>query len=142
GRGSRRAAMSSWSAAIGAAAWSRFSTGSGSRSRTTRDGHADVRTRAGRGHPALPPPRRPADRGRDRRLHVRRLRRGRRRGERPASHDRLLRPRRGHPHAAHRSEEHTSELQSRFDLVCRLLLEKKKKKTNKYYTQLTDTTIY
>src|SRR5699024_6582206 len=27
-----------------------------------------------------------------------------------------------------RSEEHTSELQSRFDLVCRLLLEKKKKK--------------
>src|SRR5207249_5937459 len=30
----------------------------------------------------------------------------------------------------HRSEEHTSELQSRFDLVCRLLLEKKKKKNN------------
>src|SRR5207249_6281990 len=29
-----------------------------------------------------------------------------------------------------RSEEHTSELQSRFDLVCRLLLEKKKKKLN------------
>src|SRR5207249_8274235 len=29
---------------------------------------------------------------------------------------------------ARRSEEHTSELQSRFDLVCRLLLEKKKKK--------------
>src|SRR5438067_10271108 len=29
------------------------------------------------------------------------------------------------PHAS-RSEEHTSELQSRFDLVCRLLLEKKK----------------
>src|SRR5437868_9329602 len=28
-----------------------------------------------------------------------------------------------------RSEEHTSELQSRFDLVCRLLLEKKKKHT-------------
>src|SRR2546428_3159587 len=28
----------------------------------------------------------------------------------------------------HRSEEHTSELQSRSDLVCRLLLEKKKKK--------------
>src|SRR2546421_8498419 len=27
-----------------------------------------------------------------------------------------------------RSEEHTSELQSRSDLVCRLLLEKKKKK--------------
>src|SRR6266576_3348075 len=30
------------------------------------------------------------------------------------------------PHAT-RSEEHTSELQSRRDLVCRLLLEKKKK---------------
>src|SRR5699024_11939765 len=28
-----------------------------------------------------------------------------------------------------RSEEHTSELQSRFDLVCRLLLEKKKKES-------------
>src|SRR5207249_10943881 len=27
-----------------------------------------------------------------------------------------------------RSEEHTSELQSRFDLVCRLLLEKKKER--------------
>src|SRR5699024_12233603 len=27
---------------------------------------------------------------------------------------------------SNRSEEHTSELQSRFDLVCRLLLEKKK----------------
>src|SRR5207249_7485587 len=30
-----------------------------------------------------------------------------------------------------RSEEHTSELQSRFDLVCRLLLEKKKEDHNK-----------
>src|SRR5438105_9968573 len=30
--------------------------------------------------------------------------------------------------AIKRSEEHTSELQSRVDLVCRLLLEKKKKK--------------
>src|SRR5206468_11209596 len=30
--------------------------------------------------------------------------------------------------SATRSEEHTSELQSRSDLVCRLLLEKKKKK--------------
>src|SRR5699024_12101337 len=29
--------------------------------------------------------------------------------------------------ACSRSEEHTSELQSRFDLVCRLLLEKKKR---------------
>src|SRR5437867_6316574 len=30
-----------------------------------------------------------------------------------------------------RSEEHTSELQSPYDLVCRLLLEKKKEKKNK-----------
>src|SRR5699024_12650584 len=33
-----------------------------------------------------------------------------------------------HINIKNRSEEHTSELQSRFDLVCRLLLEKKKKK--------------
>src|SRR5699024_11451698 len=33
--------------------------------------------------------------------------------------------------SAMRSEEHTSELQSRFDLVCRLLLEKKKKDSNR-----------
>src|SRR5437868_11818020 len=32
----------------------------------------------------------------------------------------------GVPPIDKRSEEHTSELQSRFDLVCRLLLEKKK----------------
>src|SRR2546421_8641783 len=31
---------------------------------------------------------------------------------------------------SNRSEEHTSELQSRSDLVCRLLLEKKKKQRN------------
>src|SRR6478672_13073135 len=35
----------------------------------------------------------------------------------------------GPPRRDRRSEEHTSELQSRSDLVCRLLLEKKKKKT-------------
>src|SRR5438132_9062143 len=34
----------------------------------------------------------------------------------------------GHRGPAARSEEHTSELQSHSDLVCRLLLEKKKKK--------------
>src|SRR5437588_5048790 len=34
-----------------------------------------------------------------------------------------------------RSEEHTSELQSHSDLVCRLLLEKKKKKTEITYTK-------
>src|SRR5437867_12968220 len=33
-----------------------------------------------------------------------------------------------------RSEEHTSELQSPYDLVCRLLLEKKKKQTKYKYT--------
>src|SRR5207248_9234617 len=33
-----------------------------------------------------------------------------------------------------RSEEHTSELQSPYDLVCRLLLEKKKKKQRKQKT--------
>src|SRR6266705_6591541 len=32
-----------------------------------------------------------------------------------------------------RSEEHTSELQSPYDIVCRLLLEKKKKHTLKIY---------
>src|ERR1039457_7469750 len=32
-----------------------------------------------------------------------------------------------HPEGVHRSEEHTSELQSPCNLVCRLLLEKKKK---------------
>src|SRR3712207_8201253 len=36
---------------------------------------------------------------------------------------------RGNPPATPRSEEHTSELQSRQYLVCRLLLEKKKKNT-------------
>src|SRR4051812_49987284 len=48
------------------------------------------------------------------------------------------RPRRAHqptapdrrPHLGQRSEEHTSELQSHVNLVCRLLLEKKKKKTS------------
>src|SRR5207248_11191641 len=34
-----------------------------------------------------------------------------------------------------RSEEHTSELQSPYDLVCRLLLEKKKKKEVEYTTR-------
>src|SRR5437868_15444511 len=35
-----------------------------------------------------------------------------------------------------RSEEHTSELQSRFDLVCRLLLEKKKKKKKRIILEI------
>src|SRR5438874_10401802 len=42
-----------------------------------------------------------------------------------------------------RSEEHTSELQSRRDLVCRLLLEKKKKteKKEQFAQQITHITI-
>src|SRR5205807_2717894 len=38
----------------------------------------------------------------------------------------------GPPARFNRSEEHTSELQSPCNLVCRLLLEKKKKKQNHY----------
>src|SRR5450432_4281669 len=37
-------------------------------------------------------------------------------------------------HFEKRSEEHTSELQSRSDLVCRLLLEKKKKSLEENYS--------
>src|SRR2546427_7271471 len=40
------------------------------------------------------------------------------------------RQRRGPPDCGVRSEEHTSELQSQSNLVCRLLLEKKKKTKN------------
>src|SRR5437764_5991193 len=39
------------------------------------------------------------------------------------------------PNGVKRSEEHTSELQSPMYLVCRLLLEKKKKKHNSLKTQ-------
>src|SRR5260370_3019208 len=38
-----------------------------------------------------------------------------------------------------RSEEHTSELQSHLNLVCRLLLEKKKNKRDVNYTHYPDT---
>src|SRR2546422_8254225 len=45
-------------------------------------------------------------------------------------------PRNAEPEPAdQRSEEHTSELQSRLHLVCRLLLEKKKKHLNHRQTQ-------
>src|SRR5437870_10917850 len=61
-------------------------------------------------------------------------------------------PKPGWPHwrrARRRSEEHTSELQSRGHLVCRLLLEKKKKHstqdasrtTQTFYSLTRDTTI-
>src|SRR5258708_26018335 len=39
-------------------------------------------------------------------------------------------------HRSTRSEEHTSELQSPDHLVCRLLLEKKKKNTQQRYTSI------
>src|SRR5712675_3315505 len=51
---------------------------------------------------------------------------------RPGPGHRRIRPGgRGPRPAAARSEEHTSELQSRLHLVCRLLLEKKKKKKHR-----------
>src|SRR5438132_2567713 len=40
----------------------------------------------------------------------------------------------------YRSEEHTSELQSHSDLVCRLLLEKKKSRKNKRHAGVTRVT--
>src|SRR5260370_25797599 len=54
-------------------------------------------------------------------------------GSRPSGP--TLRPR-NRSTSRRRSEEHTSELQSHLNLVCRLLLEKKKKRHNKRYTQL------
>src|SRR5437660_6332243 len=53
--------------------------------------------------------------------------------DRVAREDHPLNPRPAHAgdQPASRSEEHTSELQSRGHLVCRLLLEKKKKKKHK-----------
>src|SRR2546428_4293847 len=50
---------------------------------------------------------------------------GKTRKKRKPSNKAIIRRRRPGPHYQ-RSEEHTSELQSRSDLVCRLLLEKKK----------------
>src|SRR5207247_5789371 len=41
-----------------------------------------------------------------------------------------------HSGCRRRSEEHTSELQSRVDLVCRLLLEKKKRKDTESVTYM------
>src|SRR5256885_3616703 len=47
---------------------------------------------------------------------------------------RMLTQHTGLPPRPGRSEEHTSELQSPCNLVCRLLLEKKKQKTQKTYS--------
>src|SRR5438034_2110743 len=44
------------------------------------------------------------------------------------------------PHCG-RSEEHTSELQSHSDLVCRLLLEKKKKTKKNQRTEISNNTV-
>src|SRR2546430_11423567 len=65
----------------------------------------------------------------------RRRDRTRRAPARPSSSCARRRPRRRVRAAARRSEEHTSELQSQSNLVCRLLLEKKKKKTYKNDTR-------
>src|SRR3712207_7040868 len=70
----------------------------------------------------------PQARGTRGRLHPGGLEQGGRRPRRPG-------PRRlpVDPRPAARSEEHTSELQSRQYLVCRLLLEKKKNKFHAYH---------
>src|SRR2546430_10116868 len=54
-------------------------------------------------------------------------RRSARSGRRPPARGRARRAARRRRRSACRSEEHTSELQSQSNLVCRLLLEKKKK---------------
>src|SRR3712207_7246112 len=76
------------------------------------------RSRRARGrHPRMPAP--TGSGGRDNRSSPCRLRQGE--------------PGDGRLQMAQRSEEHTSELQSRQYLVCRLLLEKKKKKKEHKY---------
>src|SRR2546422_4571698 len=64
-----------------------------------------------------------------------------RRAARPLGHRPAERAALGYSGGDPRSEEHTSELQSRLHLVCRLLLEKKKKiskvQTNNAYTTQT-----
>src|SRR5260370_10647626 len=79
------------------------------------------------------------------RIHPRERRLGTpRRDQRPTQSRKERSPGQGHcsrlaqrcpaaPRAAQRSEEHTSELQSHLNLVCRLLLEKKKKDTSILY---------
>src|SRR3989442_10616424 len=88
-----------------------------------------------------PPPVAPADepphdhrRRRRQHLHLG----GSRVGDRRGSPHRQRRRRPPVRRSRWRSEEHTSELQSRPHLVCRLLLEKKKKFTKRTYLQLVD----
>src|SRR5438067_7256087 len=61
---------------------------------------------------------------------------------RPARRRAASRPARTRVPRAGRSEEHTSELQSRFDLVCRLLLEKKKTCTGDLILRACSLTAY
>src|SRR5260370_2443242 len=56
-------------------------------------------------------------------------------GDERVREGRLLRPRIQYGREG-RSEEHTSELQSHLNLVCRLLLEKKKKNTHRHDTEV------
>src|SRR5688572_31860246 len=73
------------------------------------------------------------------RVHGRRLRSALRRVSKPRRRDQRSGSREGTAAPLHRSEEHTSELQSQSNLVCRLLLEKKKKtkkKDNKHSQEL------
>src|SRR5688572_32732564 len=75
------------------------------------------------------------------------VRRHQRDAGRPGRGHRLLQRRRREPELVRpaeqrpRSEEHTSELQSQSNLVCRLLLEKKKKVKNHYHANIYRTTI-
>src|SRR5699024_11425116 len=60
-------------------------------------------------------------------------------GDGGMNRSRLSRQRSAAGHSQERSEEHTSELQSRFDLVCRLLLEKKKQTEQQHSSIQADT---
>src|SRR5437588_8554314 len=62
-------------------------------------------------------------------------------GDHEARHEILIFAR-GLPAAVERSEEHTSELQSHSDLVCRLLLEKKKKIQDNNHNEQQYKTVY
>src|SRR2546426_3125559 len=69
-------------------------------------------------------------------------RRHHRNAEAPRGERRRQPERRGEPAVhVHRSEEHTSELQSPCNLVCRLLLEKKKKKIHRLRTSRHNTIL-
>src|SRR5207249_10769364 len=81
-----------------------------------------------RGRTPTPGGPRAAPRGRARAPRVPAPGRARSRAARPGRSGREGRGRGRAAGRGRRSEEHTSELQSRFDLVCRLLLEKKKNK--------------